>query len=683
MASQLREAGVALNDRVVAAIAASPERVAALRQRDFRDQDSAFGHILRIARAQTLTDGSPASPLAAELFSLAGAPTGGATLDTGAARTSQAILTRHHAGEFSRIIADLALTRQVTLAGGNTVNWVPNGPAPNLMTSLWTALHGALASAAVPQTLMLGGQPISVLGQQAELANLATRLTGRPFVNVPGAAALPHLNPTLDTFGPLPARFGDFDGNVLGSAVALVSPDGAPLRLVPGLATPVEAGDLDLGFTTVPASLARAQHLPVAQYPAPNAGYAVAYPAAANGPAPQPSSRTPSAQEMVELMRQRGIDVPHTVTRDLARSPARVAALHQLDSQGRSTALEHILRLADAGTLRDGAPSPNMARDLFELAGATRGTTAGRCYARTSHAIFSMHHAGEFSRLLSELALGGEATLADGSVLRWDPQRMPVNNGQHVDWLWAGVAHAARLQIPPPGGLIELTGDLARDGEMANLHTRLSGVPHVNVAGRPALPHLQEIVSRYGPMLAEYGAHGGSVARVENGQAFSQEAGMPGPTPAGGNLGYVVVPREEANARGLPALQYPGQITGYIGSLSEEDFRRLRDRQRMEQPGASAFSLRWPNNAAWRNMHSAANFIDLLPTLPPGILEHHVRRGDFAAWAEHGLRRPTLAVRIRAIEAEVRGGLTDWERVRAELTQAIWDDYREPAAAAS
>jgi hypothetical protein len=30
----------------------------------------------------------------------------------------------------------------------------------------------------------------------------------------------------------------------------------------------------------------------------------------------------------------------------------------------------------------------------------------------------------------------------------------------------------------------------------------------------------------------------------------------------------------------------------------------------------------------------------------------------------------------------VRGGLGDWERVRAELTQALADDYREPAAAA-
>jgi hypothetical protein len=681
MAGQLRDAGVQLNDRLVSAIAGSPERVAALQQRDFRDQDSAFGHILRIAQAQTLADGSRSAALAADLFGLAGAPTGGATLDTGAARTSQAILTRHHAGEFSRIIADLALNRQVTLAGGNTLNWVPNGPTPNPVTSLWTAVHGALAMPAVPPNIMLGGQPVAVLGQQAELANLATRLTGRPFVNVLGAAALPHLNPTLDTFGPLPARFGDFDGNVQGSAVALVSPEGAPLRLVPGLATPVEAGDLDLGFTTVPASLARARQLPVAQYTAPNAGYAVAYPAGVSGPGRQPSSRTPSAQEMVELMRQRGIDVPHTVTRDLAHSTARVAALHQMDAQGRSTAFEHILRLADAGTLRDGAPSLNMARDLFELAGATRGTQAGRCYARTSHAIFSLHHAGEFSRLLSDLALGGETTLADGSTLRWDPQRMPVNNGQYVDWLWAGVAHAARLQIPPPGGLIELTGDLARDGEMANLHTRLSGIPHVNVAGRPALPHLQEIVSRHGPMLAEYGAHGGSVARVENGQAFSQEAGMLGPTPAPGNLGYVVVPREEANARGLPALEYPGRVTGYIGSLSPEETRRLRDRQRLEQPATSVFSLRYPNNAGWRNMQTAAHFIDFLPTMPPAILEHHVRRGDFAAWAEHGLRRPTLAVRIRAIEAEVRGGLTDWERVRTELTQAIADDYREPAAA--
>ncbi|HEX4621870.1 MAG TPA: hypothetical protein VH208_09925, partial [Myxococcaceae bacterium] len=263
MAGQLREAGVQLEDRLVRTVAASPERVAALKQRDFKDQDSAFGHILRIARTPTLADGTPGPQLAADLFGLAGAPGGAATLDTGPARTSQTILTHHHAGEFTRIIAGLSIDRRVTVASGDTLSLSAQGRAQNLAASLWTGVHGALAPQVVAPNINLNfGQVPAVVGQQGELANLATRLTGHPFVNVPGNAALPHVGRTLDTFGPVPARYGDLDGNVQGSALARVSPDGAPLRLVPGQPALVDAGELDLGFTTVPASLARAQHLP-------------------------------------------------------------------------------------------------------------------------------------------------------------------------------------------------------------------------------------------------------------------------------------------------------------------------------------------------------------------------------------------------------------------------------------
>jgi hypothetical protein len=364
--------------------------------------------------------------------------------------------------------------------------------------------------------------------------------------------------------------------------------------------------------------------------------------------------------------------------RDLARNPARVAALHQPDFQGRSTAFEHILRLADADTLRDGQPAINMARDLFELAGSSRAPAAGRCYARTSHALFSIHHTGEFARLLADMGLNGETRLADGSTQRWDPQRQAIANGQHVDWLWAGISHTARLQIPPADGHIDVNADYARQGEMANLHSRLSGIPHVNVQGQQAIPHLQEIVSRYGPMLAEYGAHGGSVARVENGVVFSQEAGQQVPTQAPGVLGYVVVPREEAEARGLTVLQYPGQITGYIGSLSPEEVQRLGFRKKLEQQSANTyFYLRFPNGRQWSQMLTAANFVDFLPNMPWEILDHHLRRGDFAAWAESGLRRPTLAPRIRTIQAELIGGHSDQQHIRNELIQAINDDYRE------
>jgi hypothetical protein len=274
------------------------------------------------------------------------------------------------------------------------------------------------------------------------------------------------------------------------------------------------------------------------------------------------------------------------------------------------------------------------------------------------------------------MGLNGETRLADGSTLRWDPQRQAIGNGQHVDWLWAGISHSARLQIPPADGLIDVNADYARQGEMANLHTRLSGIPHVNVQGQQAVPHLQEIVSRYGPMLAEYGAHGGSVARVENGAVFSQEAGQPAPTRANQNLGYVVVPREEAEARGLNILQYPGQLTGYIGSLSPEDMERMRGRQQLEQARANSyFFFRYPNNQQAGQALTAANFVDLLPNMPWQVMEHHLRRGDFAAWVEAGLRRPTLAARIRTIQAELVGGQTDQQLIRNQLIQAINDDY--------
>jgi hypothetical protein len=262
-----------------------------------------------------------------------------------------------------------------------------------------------------------------------------------------------------------------------------------------------------------------------------------------------------------------------------------------------------------------------------------------------------------------------------------------VPAGQHVDALWAGTIHLTRLQILPREAFIDLAppavappgADVARDGEMANLHTRLSGIAHVNVQGLQALPHLQEIVSQHGPMLAEYGPHGGSVARVENGEVLSQEEGKPAPTRENGALGYVVVPLEEATARGLTVLQYPRRTSGYIGTLSPEE---VRISQRMEPIVSSMFNFRAPNGQIWLvGINSALSFVDRLLGMPRGVVEHHMHGGDFSSWVENGLGRPALAARIRNLEAKLRAGLNGWEEVREEVVSAFYDDYREPEAA--
>jgi hypothetical protein len=371
---------------------------------------------------------------------------------------------------------------------------------------------------------------------------------------------------------------------------------------------------------------------------------------------------------MVNLLRRQNVELAPTAADDLLASPDRVAALRSKDFKGKLTAFDHILRLASAGKLRDGSPSAVMASDLFALAGTSRSPTVGRCYARTGLALFSMHHTGEFARLLTDLAIRGEVKLADKSVLQWDPARTPVANNQYVDTLWAGIAHTARLRVLPPQGNVDVPAQVAARGEMANLTTRLTGQPHVNVAGQEAFPHLEGILARHGPMLAEFGNHAGSVAQIEGGRIWSQEAGPPAPT-LGGTLGYVVVPLKEARARKLTVLQYPGDESGYV------DASLPRGRELMKLSASTPLQFWSKGSGPYFRIDSAAEFVAHIPSLPDHLLQEAIRGGVISKWVERGLGRPQLAKRMRDIESLTRLKSIPWPQVRREMAKAVRDSY--------
>jgi hypothetical protein len=260
-------------------------------------------------------------------------------------------------------------------------------------------------------------------------------------------------------------------------------------------------------------------------------------------------------------------------------------------------------------------------------------------------------------------------------VLRWDPGRTPVADGQYVDTLWAGIAHTARLRALPPRGSIDVPAEVASQGEMANLYTRLTGIPHVNVGGKEALPYLQKIVSRRGPLLAEFGNHAGSVARVRDGRILTQEAGNPAPTPAPRGLGYVVVPLEEATARDLVVRQYLNDETGYIGASLPRGLARMKLN--------ALYNLQFFHNGSgpYFRITSAAELVDQLAGIPEPLLQQACREKRISQWVEQGLGRPDLAERVRAIEENALGKHVDWPEVRRQIANAVHDDYREPEGA--
>jgi hypothetical protein len=252
----------------------------------------------------------------------------------------------------------------------------------------------------------------------------------------------------------------------------------------------------------------------------------------------------------------------------LQNDPARLAALNQRDFVGRATTFDHILRIAAAGQLRDSSNAYLLATDLFLSAGTNRAIRIPndvRCYSRTMFAIYLKHHPGELARLVADLTVDGQTTLASGKVVRWEPRRLPLNGGPSngADTLFGYMLHSLKgrrlaTEVVPTNA----EGEYAYEGEMANIHTRLTGRTFVNVSGRAALRYLPEVIRQTGPLLAEYQNHGGSVAAVEDGTPMSLETGQQRLT-ARNNLGYVVFPEDEARARGLEILRPDDSARGY------------------------------------------------------------------------------------------------------------------------
>lgn len=243
----------------------------------------------------------------------------------------------------------------------------------------------------------------------------------------------------------------------------------------------------------------------------------------------------------------------------------RLNALHQLDFEGGKTAFEHIEAIAAAKTLVDGSPSAVLAKDLFSLAGSARSATFGKCYARTSHTVYTVHHSGEMMRILHDLAVKGSVTLADGTTVKWDPASYPFpreENGEqtmhHADRLWSSLNHLLTAKELAPNATLSGSSDSAYRGQMANITSRLMGEQFINVEGSAAMKHLTGIIDGYGPMFAEYNAHAGSVASVTAGMVESLEGGETVSNYQEWRvLGYTVVPKEEGAKAGLKTIEYP------------------------------------------------------------------------------------------------------------------------------
>ena len=273
---------------------------------------------------------------------------------------------------------------------------------------------------------------------------------------------------------------------------------------------------------------------------------------------------------MAAQLAQRGVRLEPAVLQQIAQSPERLNALHSLDLAGRSTTFEHVLRIAGAGTLKDGSAAGPLAAALFGLAGTSRRVSAGKCYSRANHTLFAKYYPAEFARLVGELAVSGQTRLANGDIAKWDPTRWKLPAQVPVDEsLWYGLNTFAKNQVLPKDGLIYGMADNVYDGEMANLQSRLFGIPYVNVGGAKSIGHLDAIIRAHQPLLTEYGNTvpgkgntAGALARVVDNKTYSMNEG--GDFHDNKAVGYVAVPAKEAAARKLAVLEYPNSAHGYL-----------------------------------------------------------------------------------------------------------------------
>jgi hypothetical protein len=557
----LRDKGVTIDAELEQQILTQPARKTALLQKDFAGRATALEQIERVASAETLADGSPAAALASEMLRLAGTVREERGWGMSYARANQALFTAHHAGEFCRLVADLALDRETVLASGQRVHWSPSTfgiQAGRHLEFLWGGLNHLLASDSVASDATLSTQaPVARRGQ---MANMMTRLMGHPFVNVDATSSLTRLGPVVDDYGPVLAKYGDHAGSVAGveaGPVALSLEPGSPER---------QRMDATPEYAIVPFEAVRRAGLEPIRYREGAAHYIhdAVKPLERPKPPVARKGKALSVEAMADSLVALGVQLSPGAAGQIAGDPARVAALNQRDASGKST-FEHIFNIAVAEQLRDGTDSLALAADLFESAGTNRQTRANiRCYARTLFGIYLKQKPAEMARLVDELAVDGRTTLPGGRTIRWDPNVLPINGGpvNAADTLFGGLAHTLKAMRLPDDAALVNNAEYAYQGEMANIHTRLTGRRYINVNGQQALPHVAEVVAQTGPLLAEYQAHGGSVAAVENGVPMSFENGRTDLVAQNG-LGYVAFPEDAAQARGLAVVQPTDPNRGY------------------------------------------------------------------------------------------------------------------------
>jgi hypothetical protein len=565
--SALRVRGVTISPELEQQILNQPARQAALLQTDFAHRTSALEQIERVASAERLADGSPPAALASEMLKLAGTVREERGWGMSYARVNQAIFTAHHAGEFCRLLADLALEGETVLASGQHVRWNPSTlriqPGRHL-EFLWGSLNHLLiedslpADAALPAPPRRNQEPIARRGQ---MANIMTRLTGQPWVNVAGTGDLDRFRPIIDAYGPVLAKYGDDSAGSL----AGIQDGRTPLTLEPGMPDP-EPVESSLEWAVVPFEALKGGSLEPIRFRAGAANYLhnEVEPAEVPRPPVAPEGQTLSAQTMADSLTALGVELNPQTLPQILRDPARLAALNQRDASGTS-AFEHIFKIAVADQLRDGTDSHAMAADLFESVGTNRAPRSTiRCYARTLFGIYMKQKPAELARLVADLGVDGATALPGGRRLRWDPTQLGLNgNSQNAaDTLFGGLAHTIKAKELPQDAALTSNAEYAYEGEMANIHTRLTGRRFVNVTGQQALPHVAEVVAQTGPLLAEYGNHGGSLAAVQYGRPMSFESGQDALVVK--NVpGYVAFPEDVAQARRLTIVQPRDPNRGY------------------------------------------------------------------------------------------------------------------------
>ncbi len=286
------------------------------------------------------------------------------------------------------------------------------------------------------------------------------------------------------------------------------------------------------------------------------------------------AARRPNAELMAQSLRSKGVAIADAEVAAIGGDLERLNALHQLDFAGGKTAFEHIEALAAAGTIKDGSPSAPLAADLFSIAGSLRKVEYGKCYARTNHSVYSIHHAGEMSRIVGDLAAQGEVTLTDGTKVKWNPQTFALED-KPVDRLWGALNHYLKAKELPANQELYHLEEYAYSAEMANITSRLLGEQFVNVKGSDALPHLTGITDNYGPVLGEFGMysnHGGAAAEVAaDGVVMSQDGGERALTRQT-TVGYVVVPAKVAREKNIPVIDYlDDDSRGYAKPVAPPD----------------------------------------------------------------------------------------------------------------